>query len=216
MIRWRISVYDAVPTEAALDLPDGPARFIYAVEDGLTLRDRDGSTPLDRDSGRFCRGPAQLAGSGIAWIFEAGRDGALLAGAGISLVLSRPIAIEAPGPRLLRADRIESTSGSATPRHGHRGPGIRRLLYGRILGEIGDSFERIDPGHAWFESGTDPVVGTNVHTGNSAFVRVMVLPPELQGGKTSFVPTDAAEAAKPRAVQNRLFGEVLVEGVESS
>jgi len=211
MIRWPISVYDAALAEADLDLPDGPTRFIYAVDGGATLLDEAGPTRLDADSGRFVRGRVHLAGPGMAWIFEAGPQGPLLAKPGISLVLSSPISIEAPGPRLLRADRIESQSGSATPRHGHRGPGIRRLLYGRILGEIGDTFERIEPGHAWFETGTDPVVGTNVHTSNSAFVRVMVLPPELQGGKTSFVAADAAEAAKPRAVQNRIFQEILIE-----
>jgi hypothetical protein len=95
---------------------------------------------------------------------------------------------------------IESPAGSVTPRHFHRGPGIRRLLYGRILGEI-------DPGNAWFESGTDPVIGSNIHEGNSAFVRVMVLPPELQGGLTSFVAT---EAQKPRGVQNQVFAEIIV------
>ena len=211
MRRWRISVYDAAPAEGDIDLPDGPARFIYAFEGGVTLLDAAGARGVDPGSGRFCRGPARLSGPGLAWIFEAGPEGKLLAGRGLSLVLSRPISLEAPGPRLLRADRIESQSGSATPRHGHRGPGIRRLLYGRILGQIGEGFERIDPGHAWFETGIDPVIGTNVHTDSSAFVRVMVLPPELRGGKTSFVATDAAEAAKPRAVQNRIFEEVLVE-----
>jgi hypothetical protein len=211
MTRWRISVYDAALAEAGLHLPDGSARFIYAAEEGATLQDEGGTASLGADSGRFCRGPARLSGRGTAWVFEAGREGSFLAGPGVSLVLSRPIPIDAPGPRLLRADRIESPSGSATPRHGHRGPGVRRLLYGRILGEIGDSFERIDPGHAWFETGTDPVIGTNIHTGDSAFVRVMLLPPELQGGKTSFVATDTAEALKPRAVRNTLFEEKLVE-----
>jgi hypothetical protein len=211
MNRWRISVYDAALAEAGLDLPEGPARFIYAAEEGATLQGQGGTASLDADSGRFCRGPARLSGRGTVWVFEAGREAPFVAGPGVSLVLSRPIPIDAPGPRLLRADRIESPSGSATPRHGHRGPGIRRLLYGRIMGEIGDSFERIDPGHAWFETGTDPVIGTNIHSGDSAFVRVMVLPPELQGGKSSFVAADAAEAAKPRAVRNRIFEEILVE-----
>lgn len=211
MPRWRISVYDAALVDAPLLLPPGPIRFVYLREGEATVRDGSEPGALAEDQGRFCQGPAQLSGKGIAWIYEAGSDGPFLDGPGISLVLSRPVVLDAPGPRLVRADRIESAAGSATPRHGHRGPGIRRLLYGRILGEIGESFERIDPGHAWFETGTDPVIGTNVHTSYSAFVRVTVLPPELQGGKTSFVATDAAEAAKPRAVQNRIFGEEIVE-----
>ena len=89
---------------------------------------------------------------------------------------------------------------------------MRRLIKGRLLAEIGDNFERIDAGHAWFETGLDPVIGTNIHTGNSAFVRVMVLPIELEGGKSSFVPTTPEDAAKPRSVTNRLFGEVVMQG----
>jgi hypothetical protein len=215
-MRWRISVYDAALAGGGIDLPAGAARFIYAASCEVTLRDAAGSVAVLPDSGRFCRGAAHLSGDGVAWVFEAGPEAPLLAGPGVSLVLSQPVGLPAPGQRLLRADRIESPPGSRTPRHGHRGPGIRRLLYGRILGEIGERLERIDPGHAWFETGTDPVIGANIHTGNSAFVRVMVLPPELHGGKTSFVASDAAEAAKPRAVQNRVFEEMLVEATPAA
>lgn len=200
---WRITVYDAA-LGPPLRLPAGPPRFVY-VHDGAAMLD----TPLPAGEGRFVTTAATLSGQGLAWIFEAGPQTEFLAGPGVSLVLSR--AIPTPqGPRLLRADHIQSPPGSITPRHGHRGPGIRRLLKGRILGEIGDGFERIDPGQAWFETGADPVIGANIHDGPSAFVRVMVLPPELAGGHTSFVAWDAAEAAKPRAVHNRIFQEVTL------
>jgi hypothetical protein len=208
MIPWRISVYDA--TLGTLTLPSGPSRFVYVHDGAAVLTDEAGTKALAAGEGQFCLGTAKLTGHGTVWIYEAGPDGPLLAGPGVSPVLSRLIGIAAPCQRLLRADRIESTAGSVTPRHFHRGPGIRRLLYGRILGEIGTGFERIDPGNAWFESGTDPVIGSNIHDGNSAFVRVMVLPPELQGGITSFVATDAIEAQKPRAVQNQVFAEIMV------
>ena len=75
---------------------------------------------------------------------------------------------------------------------------------------MGDDLARINEGDAWFETGTDPIVGTNISGGNSAFVRVMVLPIELYGGKSSFVPTTAEEASKPRAVISRLFGESVL------
>jgi hypothetical protein len=88
---------------------------------------------------------------------------------------------------------------------------MRRLIKGRLLAQIGDDFERIDEGHAWFETGKDPVIGTNIHTENSAFIRVMLLPIELEGGKSSFVPTTAEDAVKPRAVMHKLFGEVVIE-----
>lgn len=84
------------------------------------------------------------------------------------------------------------------------------MLFGSILGEIGAAWDRFDAGRAWFESGTEPVIGRNVHTGNSAFVRFLVLPDELREGQTSFVATDAAEAAKPRAVQNTVIEEATL------
>ena len=76
---------------------------------------------------------------------------------------------------------------------------------------MGDDLERIEPGQPWFETGKDVIVGTNISDGNSAFVRVMVLPLELQGGKTSFVAASPDEAAKPRMVTSRLFGEVVAD-----
>ena len=89
---------------------------------------------------------------------------------------------------------------------------MRRLVRGRILAEIGDEIDRIQQGQAWFETGRDWVVGTNVHDGNSVFVRLMILPGELKGGKSSFIPASAGEAAKPRAVSYRLFGETVLDG----
>ncbi len=210
MTARRISVFDVALAEAGLDLPEGAERFVYVLNGEGRLVDAAGSSALAADTGRFCRGGGRLAGEGVAWVFEISPDRPRLAGPRASLVLSRPIPAAPDGPGLLRADRIEMRADTVTPRHRHRGPGIRRLLRGGILGEIGDSFERIDPGHAWFESGDDPVIGTNLHPGGSAFVRVMVLPAELLGGKTSFVATDAGEAAKPRLVQNRVFEERLV------
>jgi hypothetical protein len=75
---------------------------------------------------------------------------------------------------------------------------------------MGDDLERIEPGQPWFETGKDPIVGTNMSAGNSAFVRVMMLPIELQGGRTSFVATSSDEAAKPRMVTSRIFEEFIV------
>lgn len=210
---WRLSVYDLDLENGAALLPAGPHRFIYALDGEATVEADGATTALAADAGVFAQGEARVTGRGRAWIYEAGRhDRALMSGPGLSVVLSRRFALDAAPQRLLRADRIESQSGAATPRHGHRGPGLRRLIKGRLLAEIGDHYERIDAGHPWFETGTDPVIGTNIHTGNSAFVRVMVLPAELEGGKTSFMPTTPEDAAKPRSVVNRLFGERMISG----
>lgn len=210
---WRISVYDCRLGGRDVILPGGPDRFIYVLDGEATVEAGGVVSALCADAGVFAQGEARVSGAGMAWIYEVGRhDRDLLSGPDVSVILSRRFGLDDAPQRLLRADRIESTSGSATPRHGHRGPGLRRLIKGRLLAEIGDNFERIDAGHAWFETGTDPVIGTNIHTGNSAFVRVMVLPVELEGGKTSFVPTTPEDAAKPRSVINRLFGERVIAG----
>ena len=107
-----------------------------------------------------------------------------------------------------RSDRVRVRRSDAAP-YAPR-PRATPLNYGRLLAEMGDDLARINEGDDWFETGPDPIVGTNISGGNSAFVRVMVLPIELYGGKSSFVPTTAEEASKPRAVISRLFGESVL------
>lgn len=209
---WRITVYDVAWSAGEVSLGGGRDRFIYVKDGFAEARQKDGEARrLSPDEGLFLRGEATITGEGAVWVYEIGRDAPPdLNNPGLLLVMSRMFALEAAPQRLLRADRIESQPGAATPRHGHRGPGMRRLVKGRLMAEIGDNYERIDAGHAWFETGRDPVIGTNIHDSNSAFVRVMVLPIELAGGKSSFMPTTPEDALKPRSVLNRLFGEVTV------
>jgi hypothetical protein len=209
---WRMTVYDLHLNSDTTQLPLGAHRFMYVSDGQVSITTADTKIDLPTDEGMFSQGVTQITGPGTIWVYEVGPDEPPpLDDPSRSIVLSRRFTLDFPPPWLLRADRIESNPGSATPRHGHRGPGMRRLIKGRLLAQISDDFERIDQGHAWFETGKDPVIGTNVHTGNSAFVRVMLLPIELQGGKSSFVPTTAEDASKPRAVMQRLFGEVVIE-----
>ena len=127
------------------------------------------------------------------------------------VVLSKAFSLPAAVPQaLFRVDRIDLTAGARTPRHFHRGPGIRRLLYGGVRVEIGGDVFGCGPGGAWFESGDDPVVGENVFDGASAFLRVSLLPIDLKGGKSSFMPASEADAAKPRAVGQGLLYESVV------
>lgn len=206
---WRMTVYDlAVAGSATVD--GGAHRFFY-LRDGRVSAPSRGPAALESDSGFFASETTSLEGQGTLWVYEAAPFESTFLGGGASVVLSRCFEREFGPPLLLRADRIESPAGAATPRHTHRGPGIRRLLYGRLLAEIGDDLERIEPGQPWFETGKDPIVGTNMSAGNSAFVRLMMLPIELQGGKTSFVATSSDEAAKPRMVASRLFGEFIID-----
>ncbi|MBJ3778243.1 cupin domain-containing protein [Acuticoccus mangrovi] len=204
----RLTVYDAAPGADGIALA-GAAVFVYAASGEVSVVADGTVRTLSADDGAFADPGTRLTGDGAAWIYTvAGPDAPFLTGADI--VLSEPLQPAFGAPFLVRADRIESTPGAQTPRHGHRGPGIRRLLKGRLLAEVGEKVERIAAGSAWFETGHDMVVGTNTGDGNAAFVRVMVLPMELRGGLSSFMPADEAEARKPRSVNARLFGETTI------
>lgn len=205
----RLTVYDAVAGEDGM-VPSGPAcRFVYALAAELIVETDGGALTIQADDGAFVQQGSRLKGSGLAWIYEVAPVGLpFLAGA--EVVRSQVLRPAFGRPCLIRADRIESPPGAVTPRHGHRGPGMRRLVYGRLLAEVGETVERIEAGHAWFETGADMVVGANIGDTNAAFVRVMLLPMELEGGKSSFMPENEREAAKPRAVSARLFGEITL------
>lgn len=204
--RSRLSAFDL--ESCTIGAAEGPlaARFFYATTAPLALEGPGGTLTLDPDEGAFADGPVTVSGSG--WLFELeSADRPVIGRPGLAPVLSHVIDLPFAGPCIFRADRVASDAGAETPLHGHRGPGIRRLARGRILATIGDDHERIEAGQAWFETGTDWVVGRNISDGENVFVRVMVLPAELKGGHSSFVPASAEEGRRPRAVNYRLFGE---------
>lgn len=204
----RLSVYDVTLSATAANVAVQGTAFVYVASGSATIAAADGDVTLDADDGHLVDGAFTISGSGTAWLYEvAPVSQPLLDGAAISLVISRRLPKTFEGKRIFRADRVESNPGSQTPLHGHRGPGIRRLLKGRLLALIGEDIDRIDAGYAWFETGKDWVIGKNIHDSTSAFVRVMILPAELTGGISSFVPATPEEASKPRSVTYRLFGE---------
>ncbi len=179
------------------------ARAIYIRRGTVEV---EGLGPIGADDCRLLVGPATLRGEAEVWCFEiaadwdeADRDRIVLA----ALLHRDPAA-----PIVLRADRVDFPPDAVTPRHGHAGPGIRRLLHGRLSAAIGEEVHRIDPGQAWFETGHDPVVGRNLAPA-SAFVRGMALDPVLHG-KPTFRAWDGAEAVKPRGVKPRLFFDEIV------
>jgi hypothetical protein len=204
----RLSVYDLTLSPTASSIAVTGTAFVYVASGAAQLMDQSGTAAIGTDDGEFVNGAFSISGTGIAWLYEfAPASQPVLDGAGISLVISRRLPQAYEGDRIFRADRVESNPGAQTPLHGHRGPGIRRLLKGRLHAFIGEDVDRIDAGHAWFETGTDWVIGKNIHDSASAFVRVMILPAELSGGTSSFIPATPEEAAKPRSVTYRLFGE---------
>ena len=192
------------------DVLDGTLALPPAVR-GFYLR--HGSVALDGvalapDSAVFARSAATLAGTGEVWRFEVSEVTALAAPEEHArLILAHPLERDPRAPFVLRMDRVDFPPEGATPKHGHAGPGIRRLLSGRLLAEVGEEAHRIDPGSAWFETGHDPVIGRVMAPG-SAFIRCMVLDQDLLGRPT-FRAWSAEEAAKPRSAQSRQFFDTL-------
>jgi hypothetical protein len=179
------------------------ARAIYVRRGTVEVA---GSGTIGADDCRLVVGAATLRGDGEVWCYEAAaawddtdRD---------RIVLAALLPRDAGAPLVLRADRVDFPADGVTPKHGHAGPGIRRLLHGRLSAEIGEQVFRIDPGRAWFEAGPDPVVGRNLAPA-SAFVRGMALDVALHG-KPTYRAWDEVEAAKPRGVAPRLFFDEIV------
>lgn len=212
MREFRISVYDLEADAASpVTVPGAAHRFFYVRDGAVLIRSGRRENRVGTDAGAFTADDAVIEGTGTVWMFELSYGPVAFArGPYVSLIRSEVLESGIRGERILRADRIESPPGSVTPLHRHRGPGIRRLVRGRLMAQVGDHLERIEQGDSWFESGHDPVIGTNVNDANNVFVRVMVLPADLKGGKTSFIPHTPEEASRPRAVTQTIFGEITV------
>ena len=102
-----------------------------------------------------------------------------------------------PGDWILRCDRVDFPPGGIAYRHTHPGPGIRVLLHGRIRIDTAGESHEYGPLEWWYESGPEPVYAVASETGETAFVRVMLLPAEWEGKRTiSYVDPD--DEARPK------------------
>jgi quercetin dioxygenase-like cupin family protein len=120
-------------------------------------------------------------------------------------LLAAPVDVR-PG-WLMRHDRIDFPPRGIAYRHTHPGPGIRYLVHGslRIDGPEGHS-KTYGPGGAWFEGAGYPVLATASETEETAFVRVLLLPPEW-AGKRTIRYVDPADADRPKLQRPTVYGE---------
>jgi len=189
---YRLTLYeDRLDPAGRLSLPARP-RVLYVVEGAIDA----GGTRVD---------PAWHGTTPC--VMAAGAEGArvlryeLHAGAPDAgrILLDHPIALDPRQSYLMRCDRVDFAPGGEALPHGHRGGGIRCLLEGALEVRVGGHGGRLmKPGDAWFESGVEPVHAIASADASTSFIRVSILPREIQG-RSSIVYVDPAHASvKPR------------------
>jgi quercetin dioxygenase-like cupin family protein len=110
------------------------------------------------------------------------------------------------GEWLVRCDRVDFPPGGVAYLHTHPGPGIRVLLEGSIrIDSAGESHE-YGPGEWWYESGPEPVFAAASEDEQTAFVRVMLVPRELEGQRTIRY-VDPTDDEKPKLQRARIYFE---------
>jgi quercetin dioxygenase-like cupin family protein len=179
----------------------GLPRVLYVV-DGSVEVTGESSPPTKLESGTAWHAATActIVGGPRARVlrFEL-RAGVSSAGTTGNVLLEQPVALDPGQPYLIRCDRVDFAPGGEALPHGHRGGGIRWLLEGELEVRVGDHPGRLmKPGDAWFESGMEPVQAFAAREAGASFIRVSILPREIQG-KTSIVYVDPAHASvKPR------------------
>jgi len=148
------------------------------------------------DEAVYCDEPVTLKSAGDwsqVWRWELALPNAaplLHQGEGVlsSLRMSRVITSLAmlEGTRwLFRLDQITSAAGRIADRHQHPGPGIRCLLEGTFnVQQAIESARDLNPGDAWWETGSDTVIAWGSQQMAAKFLRGMVLPAEWEGKVT--------------------------------
>jgi hypothetical protein len=136
----------------------------------------------------------------------------LLAGTGTTsvLTLAAEPRIEAGIGYLMRCDRVDFPAAGVAFTHTHQGSGIRCLQEGRIHIETQGKDFWVEPGHAWFETGPDPVFAQTRSDGPSHFVRVMILPRAIRG-KSSIRYVKPEDVDKPKTQTYQVFVDEPIE-----
>jgi hypothetical protein len=151
---------------------------------------------MNADEAVYCDEPVTLKSAGDwsqVWRWELALPNAaplLHQGEGVlsSLRMSRVITSLAmlEGTRwLFRLDQITSAAGRIADRHQHPGPGIRCLVEGTFnVQQAIESARDLNPGDAWWETGSDTVIAWGSRQMAAKFLRGMVLPAEWEGKVT--------------------------------
>lgn len=192
---------DALDPATPLVLPRG-VRALY-LRGGQAMI---GAQALQADDALFSEDAITVSGSGTLWRFEVAHrapDWQPAPEDRSRLLLAHPLRRDPAQPFVLRLDRVSFTPDAETPRHGHFGQGIRRLIDGRLLMTIGDRVLRRQAGETWFETGEDPVTARGLLP-DTAFIRAMVMDGDMKG-QSSFRAWTPADETRPRRVTYKLY-----------
>jgi quercetin dioxygenase-like cupin family protein len=169
---------------------------LYEHPDGVSGGD-DQQVTYDVDRGVAHFGPADVDSHALVWRLEpAGADGAAL--------LAREVRLDPEAAWIVRCDRVDFPPGAVAYTHTHPGPGIRYLLHGALEVRTEGRTALYGPGDPWFEAGPEPVHATAAADGDTAFVRVLLLPAEWEGKRTIRY-VDPLDEQKPKRQRPTVF-----------
>src|SRR6516164_5676385 len=195
-----LALYEDVLSDGAALALAAAARMIFLVHGNVTVAGRalhDGETWHGEGAAALVAGKA----GATCWRFELDAPPAGAApGVSTREKLATPLDTLPAGELLLRGDSVYP--------HRHQGPGIRCLIEGGIRIDTAGRSTSYGPGGAWYESGPEPVFAQAADR-PSRFIRVTILPRALIG-KSSLQFVDAADAAKPRVQQYKIFADIPI------
>jgi quercetin dioxygenase-like cupin family protein len=191
---------------------DAANRVVYTVEGRLTISTDDAATTIgENEAWHGVTARRVSAGDTLvrAWRWEL-RDVSIASGSTDGLKLARPIRLDQAARYLMRCDRVDFPPGGIAYTHVHQGPGIRMLLHGTFRVETAGHVLHLRPGEPWFERGPDPVSAVGSESEDTSFVRVMILPQELQG-RSSIRYVNAEDQAKPKSQRYTIFVDAPID-----
>ena len=183
---------------------------LYVVSGEIIIRREAAASTAKMEKAVFAGGPCKVqGGSNESRVlrFELlketeGAEASIDSSAGDEshLLLEEQISLDPAADYLMRCDRVDFDLGSEALPHGHRGGGIRWLTAGELKVKQGDGeFHAMQTNDAWFEDGKIPVHAIASTEALTAFIRVSILPRQIQGKSSiMYVNPEDANRSKPR------------------
>ena len=195
-------------------------RVMYVVDGALAVCKENGTLgTLGANSAIHQSGDWAISGGSVPttvlrWeVVDAARPTPLAALSDVSstLLLAAPALLRSDIEYLVRCDRVDFPPGGEALLHTHQGCGTRCLVSGSIRIDTQGASHVYGPLQAWFENGTDPVFAAADSQQPSAFVRVMILPRALLGGKSSIKYVRAEDLDRPKSQRYQIFVDTPIE-----